>query len=202
MMSASSCSAGLQQDPVLGEPLDVVGDDRGLAAANGREQIAVGHKAQPLIPRVVSRVEVGVDVVALGQCLGHHGADHLAHALRMVLGEVVDELLTADIEDPGDPVGQLVGQRVAQFVGDRILLRNRHHIGRRTLQHGDVFDLVGHCRDERHRGRATADDHDLLAVVVQVFGPLLGVHDDAGELIASSKLRRIATLRSRSSRWR
>ena len=56
--------ARLQPDAVLGERLDLVGDDRGAPAADRLEQVAVGHQAHALVPRVVARAEVGVDVVA------------------------------------------------------------------------------------------------------------------------------------------
>ena len=67
MMSASQLLAGGQLDAGLGEPLDGVGDDVGLALADGLEQIAVGRQAQSLVPRVVAGAEVLLDVVALGQ---------------------------------------------------------------------------------------------------------------------------------------
>jgi len=59
-------AARLQQDAVLGEPDDPVGDHRRLTLPDGPEQVGVGHRAHPLVPRVVGRVEMGVDVVALG----------------------------------------------------------------------------------------------------------------------------------------
>ena len=46
------------------------------------EQVAVRHEAHALLPGVVTRVEVGVDVVALGQAALHAAADHLAHQVR------------------------------------------------------------------------------------------------------------------------
>ena len=48
--------------PVSVNGRDPVGHDRGRAAPQGAEQVAVGHQAQPLVPRVVRRVEVRVDV--------------------------------------------------------------------------------------------------------------------------------------------
>ena len=67
MMSASSSLPGLQLDAALGERLDPVGDDRDAAAAELVEQVGVRHDAQALVPRVVARVEVRVDRIALGQ---------------------------------------------------------------------------------------------------------------------------------------
>ena len=48
--------------PVLVKRLDRIGDDVGLALADGLEQVAVGRQAQPLVPRVVARAEVLLDV--------------------------------------------------------------------------------------------------------------------------------------------
>ena len=64
MMSASSCLPDSSWMPRLGEGRDAVGDDRGGAAADRLEQVGVGHRAQPLVPRVVGRVEVLVDRIA------------------------------------------------------------------------------------------------------------------------------------------
>ena len=56
-----------QPQPLLGERLDLVGDDRRSALRQRLEQVAVGHQAQALVPRVVAGREVGVDVVARRQ---------------------------------------------------------------------------------------------------------------------------------------
>ena len=61
--------ARAQRDPALGERLDVIGDDRGAARLDRREQIAVRHEADALIPHGVARrevlhVEVGADLFA------------------------------------------------------------------------------------------------------------------------------------------
>src|SRR5512135_2120805 len=58
---------GADPDPVLGERLDGVGDDRGLSLAQRREQVAVRDDGDALLPRPVPRGEVLADVEALGQ---------------------------------------------------------------------------------------------------------------------------------------
>ena len=45
---------GLELEPRLGEGLDPVGDDRGAAARDRLEQVAVGDEAEALVPRVVA----------------------------------------------------------------------------------------------------------------------------------------------------
>ena len=54
-------------DPLLGERLDRVGDDRGLPLPQRREQVAVRDDGDALLPRAVARGEVLLDVEALGQ---------------------------------------------------------------------------------------------------------------------------------------
>ena len=58
---------GADLDAVLGERLDRVSDDGGLALAQRREQVAVRDDGDALLPRPVARGEVLVDVEALGQ---------------------------------------------------------------------------------------------------------------------------------------
>src|SRR5579859_6229243 len=48
--------------PVRGERLDGVGDDRGLALAQGRKQVAVRDDGDALLPRAVAGSEVLIDV--------------------------------------------------------------------------------------------------------------------------------------------
>ena len=55
--------AGLQQDALLGEAVDLVGDDGGLAGLDALEQVAVRNEGDALPPRPVARREVGRDVV-------------------------------------------------------------------------------------------------------------------------------------------
>ena len=50
--------AGFQQDAVLDEAVDLVGDDGGLAARDRLEQIGIGHEGDALPPRPVARREM------------------------------------------------------------------------------------------------------------------------------------------------
>ena len=52
--------------PVSVKRVDPVGDDRRVAVAQRAEQVAVGHEAHALVPRVVARREVRVDVEPSG----------------------------------------------------------------------------------------------------------------------------------------
>ena len=59
--------AGRQHDAGGVDVVDVVGHHLGAAFADVLEQVSVEDQAHPLVPRVVARLEVHVDVVALGQ---------------------------------------------------------------------------------------------------------------------------------------
>src|SRR5205814_8173894 len=62
--------AGLQAHPGPGELRDPVGHHGHPVPADRVEEVTVRDAAQPLVPRVVPRLEVGVDVVA-GRHAGH-----------------------------------------------------------------------------------------------------------------------------------
>ena len=62
---------------------------------------------------------------------------------------------------------------------------------RRTLQHRHVAGLLGHRRDERDGGGAAADDDHPLAGVVEVFRPVLRMHDLAPEPLPALEVRRV-----------
>ena len=180
---------GLELDALLGEPDDSVGDHRGLAVADGLEQVGVGHCAQPLVPRVVGRVEVLVDGKARWQLLGVDGADQAPRGTRIALAHAVNRALLQHVLASGDRVAALGAEHLAQRVGDRILRRHRHDVRRRTLQHRHVRGVVGYRRHQRHRGGAAADDHDPLAAVVEIDGPVLRVHDLAAEGLPALEVR-------------
>ena len=185
-------AAGLQLDPGLGEGRDAVGDHRGGAVCDRLEQVAVGHRAQPLIPRVVGGVEVLVDRIALGQPLALRRRISRRAALRVPLAELVDGALLEDVLAARQRIAALGAEQLLRRVGEGVLRRHRHHVGRRALQHRHVAGGAGHRGHQGDRGRAAADDDDLLAGVVEVLGPVLRVHDLAAESVAALELRGVA----------
>src|SRR3984957_1410967 len=68
----------------------------------------------------------------------------------------------------------------------------REQISRRTLQHGHLRSLLGQRRDQRHRRSAAADNHHLLALVVEILGPVLWMNNRAVELVEARKVRDVA----------
>ena len=183
--------AGLQANAVFGEGIDVVGDDGRFTTTQHLEQVAVGHRAQALVPGVVAGPEVlHVDVVAeLAAGGGQQGAAHQARAL---LGQPVHQTLQADVTGARHTVDHHFRQEAAQFHRQFVALRHGGDVGRRALQHGDVLGVLGHGRHQGHRGGATADHHHFLTAVVEVLRPLLGVYQTPLELIGAGEVRRVA----------
>ena len=54
--------------------------------------------------------------------------------------------------------------------------------------------LLRHGRHQGNRGCAAADNHHLLARVVEIFGPVLGMHDLAAEITFARKVRFVALI--------
>ena len=120
--------------------------------------------------------------------------DQLLGAVGLAAAEL-EEIHAEQHVAPADHVIGEFGREIpAQLVGERILRRPRHHVGRRALQHGDVRSGLGHFRHQRHGGRARADHHHALAGIVEILRPFLRMHDLAGEIRSPSKLRRVAFL--------
>src|SRR5260221_1456510 len=79
--------ARAEGETLLGEGFDVVGDDRRAAAPDRPKEIAVRHQAYALIPELVSRCAVRLDVVVRSPGLSHRGEQQLSGALRKALAE-------------------------------------------------------------------------------------------------------------------
>ena len=83
---------GLEADAGAGEGVDPVGDHRGTPVADRTEQVTVRHDAQPLVPRVVLRGEVRVDVVPRRQVTFEALAERSSGELRVPATELVGRL--------------------------------------------------------------------------------------------------------------
>ena len=82
-------------------------------------------------------------------------------------------------------------KQTVQRVGDRILAWDGQHIRGRALQHCHVGGTVGHRGNQRHGGRAAADDDDLLTGVVEVLWPCLRVHHQTAEVVLTLEARAV-----------
>jgi hypothetical protein len=184
--------AGAEPKPGLGEGVDVVGDHRRGAGADGGEEVAVGHHAEALVPRAVVGGEVGVDVVAGGQvalqALAQRPLDHR----RAAATQLVEGLGTEGVDPAGGALGVAGREGAAQRRGHRAAGRCRGDVAGGPLEHGHVGGGGGQRGHERDRGGAAADDHDSLARVVEVLGPVLGVHDGAPEAVHAGEVREAA----------
>ena len=150
-------SAGAQRDAGGVHVVDVIGHHVDVARRDGLVEVAVEDEAHPLIPRVVRRREMGVDVVARGQVL-------LGDAAQQTLAEPgcppgdQPEQRTEQRHDPArNPVGNPARQDFPDTVDRRLHSRHRHHVGRGSLQHRDVCGLLCQRRDHADRRRTAAD---------------------------------------------
>ena len=181
-----------QCDALGRETLDRIGDDFGIATADGVEQIGIGHQADALVPRIVGRLEIALNGVAVGKLCAHAiedgGLDLRGLAPRITIGR--------DAKPDALPLGDAVGERLRQMfvrpAGDGILRRACDDIGRRTLQHGDLLCGLRHRGHQRHRRRAAADHDHALARIIQIVRPLLRVDDLPPESLRAFEMRRMA----------
>ena len=120
----------------------------------------------------------------LSQFLARHLQQLFAYAFGALFALPVDPALELNVLPAGDRIGRLLRQQPLQQRRYPVGVRYRGHVGRRALQHHDVPGFLGHLREQRHRGRARADDDDFLAAVVEVLGPVLRMDDLAPEVVA------------------
>ena len=178
-----------QPNAPFGESLDFVGDHRGRAGLDGREQIGVGDQAQALVPGVVGGREMGGDVVVRAKLGPGHVDDRRLDLFGLPPGEVVEPQLHQDIAPAHDGVGQLGRQPGAQIIGESVLGRPGNHIGRRALEHGHMRCVPGHFRDQGDGGGPAADHHHPLAGVVEIGRPELRMDDASGEIRLAGEVR-------------
>ena len=176
-----------QHDAVLGETLDGVGHDRGAALADLAEQVAVWHQADALVPRLVTRREMGVDVIAGRKLLGRHadhpGLDLLGFAAR----KLEEEHPQQHVLPARGRIGQPFRQHPAQLVSDRILAGTRDDIRGRPLQHRHVGRGLRHGRYQRDGRSAASDYHHAFAGIVDRRVPELWMHHAATEVLLARK---------------
>lgn len=174
--------ARFRRDPGGIEVVDVVGDHLHPVLADCVEELRVRGEADPLIPRVVSRGEVRVDVVTLRQSGDRRLAQEPLHQARSPVRQPPEQHLDHCDPEPRHGVSSFGGEELTGERSTGVDLRQREHVAGRALQHGHLRCLPRQCGDHRHGGGAAADHHHGLAGVIQVLGPVLGVYDGAGEL--------------------
>src|SRR5215204_3378693 len=94
----------------LGEGVDLVGDDRRLAGADGLKEVAVGSHAEALVPGVVGGREVLADVVVRAKLLAYRTQDLPFHELGPSPRERVEEEGQEHVLPAREPVCETVRQ--------------------------------------------------------------------------------------------
>ena len=153
--------AGLQFVAAFGEALDLVGTTDAGLAAQGQEEVAVGHRAQALVPGLVARLEMGVDVGVRPQPRTPPSSMRSrARGGACTAGRCTDPSSTRFQRQPyGQP------RRQPAPAGD---CPQTSREGRATIQVGERCSSVTWrrswpSRQQRHRGGAAADDDHALA---------------------------------------
>ena len=107
----------------------MVGDDRGRAVVQRLEHVGVGHQAEALVPGIVTRCEMGLDIVAGVQLAAHHLDQPLLGLLGVFAELVEEEHAEQHIPPADDLIGQLGWQVLPQPVRHSVLGWSRDHIG-------------------------------------------------------------------------
>lgn len=179
--------SNVEVDPVFSHRLDARRDDVRLGRVQGLVEIAVGRKADALLPGKVARLEMGIDGDPGRQELGRLLEKKLSHGLWEPLAQEDGQLRVGHVPPPLD-----VGEQPLRPPRSRNhalpLLRGGDDVRRAPLQHGDVFGRLGHAREQRDRRGAAANDYHFLVGVIIVLGPELRVDDFSLETIQSGNV--------------
>ena len=170
----------------------MVRHDRRAAVGDRFEYVRVRRQAQALLPRVVRRCEVLVDVVALGQVAFEASAQDRLRGFGAPAAELEAQQHQQHVLPAHEVICDAQWQHALQFARDRVFGRQRDDVRGRALEHRHVRRRLRHRRHERHRRRTAADHHHALARVVDVLRPLLRVHDRPREALAAGEGRRVA----------
>jgi hypothetical protein len=121
--------AGFEPQPGGREPLDLAGHHRHASSLHRIEQISVRQQAEALVPRLVSRREMTIDVVAGGKKIPHRLDQPRLCPFRPAPRQIVEEHLEQHVLPAHQLVGQARRQQLAQAVRDPVLGRHGHHVG-------------------------------------------------------------------------
>lgn len=173
-----------EPDALLCDGRNLAGDDARGARAQGLVEIGVGRGAQPLRPGIVRGHKVGRHGGAGRQLLLGGAEQQLARGRgppQAVSDKEEVEQRAAEAHEGGaEPRGQpALHKRLERAAA----ILHGNDPARRALEHRDVCGPARHARQQRHGRGARADDDDVLAGVVKVLGPKLGMDDGALELV-------------------
>ena len=137
---------------------------------------------------------MGVDVVALRELHLGERPQQLLDQLGAASAHLVGGLGGEGLVPPDDRPRESGWQQAAQDVGDRVAGRQGGDVAGRALEHRDVRGGLGHGGRQGDRGGAAADHHHLLAGVVEVGRPVLGVDDRPAEAVSAGEVGLVAVV--------
>ena len=120
-------------------------------------------------------------VVVRPQGLLDLGHDFFSGFFRESPRELEEQLAKQQVFPACQAAGQLGTQVGAQPLGQGIVRRAGHHVGRRALQHGDLCPSACQGRHQRGRSGAAADHHHVFAAQIKFSWPMLWVNDATAE---------------------
>mmetsp|Transcript_32928 Transcript_32928/g.86196 ORF Transcript_32928/g.86196 Transcript_32928/m.86196 type:complete len:361 (-) Transcript_32928:477-1559(-) len=193
--------AAVHCDARLGDRLDGPRHHIHLARPYRRKKVPVGHQADSLVPRVVPRVEVGVDIKRRRQLPagGLHqrppGGPGEGPGEPVVEARLEDHVPVEDGVGPRRREHRLCGPLHRPRHG-LPLGRPGHKVGWGPLHHGDPVGRLRQRRDHRGRGGPRPDHRDAGPVARRgvPLGPLLGVHHPPREPCQSGDRRAVRRL--------
>jgi len=124
-----------------------------------------------LVPRIVGRREVALDVVSGGECLADLFLDPATDegGLSACLAVKMDG--EEDVLPPDQPVGNRSWKSTLKPTGGSVPRRARNDVAGRSLDHRHMFSPLGQGGDESHCSGSAADDRDVLASEIEIFRP-------------------------------
>ena len=111
------------------------------------------------------------------QLPAYHGQEQPPHGLGVLAGTIEQQPCNADVTGTGQPIGDIGGQNLLKAQRHRIPGWQRHQVGGRTLQHGNVRSFLRHRWYQGDGRGTTANHHHTFAGIVQVLRPVLRMHN-------------------------
>ena len=100
----------------------MIGDNRGLAEVNRSKEITIRNQTHALIPRVVGRIEVSINVVIGAKSLTNSTQDLCLDLFWLGTCAVIKEFSQRNVLGSGDRISGFLRQDLAKSVGDRIVV--------------------------------------------------------------------------------
>ena len=163
-----------QHDAVGGEPLDGVGHNLGLPAADGLEEVSVRCRTQALVPGIVIGGEMFGHGEGRAQMSGHTLVQQFPHGPGAASAVFIDHHAPHDVAPPVDFPGHTRGQPLAHCHTGLVPAGHGGHVRGGSLHHAHAGAQLRQGGHERH-GRGSAADHNHPPIrQVSEAGPVRG----------------------------